>query len=141
MKSELLLDTNVVSETAKNRPDPAVMDFLARQDRLRVSAITVFELARGVTRLRPGKKRAFLEAWLAKLLAASDVMPFDGASALAAARIESGARAAGRSFELRDLFILATAEAAGLGVATCNVGHFRGAGVPVIDPASGEAAL
>ncbi len=40
----------------------------------------------------------------------------------------------GRAFELRDLLIFAIARAHHLGVATRNVGNFRGFGIPVYDP-------
>ena len=40
----------------------------------------------------------------------------------------------GQTCELRDLLILAIAKSQDLGVATRNVPHFRGFGVPAYDP-------
>jgi hypothetical protein len=48
--------------------------------------------------------------------------------------LETEARRQGRPIELRDLLILAIAKAQDLGVATRNVDHFRGFGIPVYDP-------
>ena len=130
-----LVDTNVVSETAKPVPDANVLRWLGQRLPLVLPSIAVYEIASGIQRLAPGKRREFLEAWLAELLnTAGDVLPFDGSAALACATLESEARRLGRAFELRDLLILAIAKSRDLGVATRNVSHFRGFGVPVYDP-------
>ena len=46
-----VIDTDVVSETAKPRPDPDVMAWLAELTVISLSSVTVYELARGVARL------------------------------------------------------------------------------------------
>lgn len=130
-----LLDTNVISETVRPKPDASVMRWLGELSSFRLPAVGVYELASGIQRLPAGKKREFLEDWLAELLAADcDVLPFDRAAALYCAALESEARRRGRTIELRDLLILAIAKAQDLGVATRNVDHFRGFGVPIYDP-------
>jgi predicted nucleic acid-binding protein len=140
--SAFLLDTNVVSETTKQVPAPAVLAWLGRQDAFHLSSVTVFELARGIEVLPSGKKRVFLEAWLAKLLAHGSVVhAFDEAESLLAAKLEADARRGGRTVDLRDLFIVATARVANLSVATRNIAHFRGYGVVVFDPFTGEESL
>jgi hypothetical protein len=140
--SAFLLDTNVISETTKEKPAPAVLEWLRHQDIFHLSSVTVFELARGIEVLPSGKKRAFLEAWLAKLLDdGSIVHAFDEPQGLLAAKLEAAARRSGRTADLRDLFIVATAKTANLSVATRNVGHFRGYGVSVFDPFTGEESL
>ncbi len=94
-----------------------------------------YEIASGIWRLTAGKKREYLEHWLSDILAAdSKILAFDLDAALACARIEIEARRRGRAIEQRDLLILATAKAQGLGIATRNVSHFRGFGVTVYDP-------
>ena len=131
-----LVDTNVVSEAAKPVPDANVLRWLGRLP-LVLPSIAVYEIASGIQRLAPGKRREFLEVWLAELLdTAGDVLPFDGSAALACATLESEARRLGRAFELRDLLILAIAKSRDLGIATRNVSHFRGFGVPLYDPFS-----
>jgi predicted nucleic acid-binding protein len=55
--------------------------------------------------------------------------------------LETEARHRRRTVEQRDLLILAIAKSRNLGVATRNVTHFRGLGVPIFDPFSGLQAL
>lgn len=137
-----LLDTNVISETARPEPDAGVIRWLGPLSPLILPAIGVYELASGIRRLPSGKKRAFLEAWFAELLASDcDVLPFDRDAALSCAALEADARQRGRTIELRDLLILAIAKSQDLGVATRNVSHFRGFGVPVYDPFSDTQAF
>lgn len=98
----------------------------------------LFELARGIERLAPGKKRRTLERWLAQWIALPvTVVSFDARAARIAASMETSARRAGRAVDVRDVFVLATARAHGLTVATRNVAHFAGHGVPVHDPFAG----
>ena len=132
---QYLLDTNVISETTRPKPDVLVSRWLGGLSILQLPAIGVYELASGIQRLPMGRKREFLEDWLAELLASDcEVLPFDRAAALGCAALESEARRRGRTVELRDLLILAIAKSQGLGVATRNVDQFRGFGVPVYDP-------
>ena len=132
-----LLDTNVISETTRPKADANVIRWLGRLPVLVLPAIGVYELASGIWRLSAGRKRDFLENWFSELLLADcKVVPFDREAAIACAGLESEARRRGRTIEQRDLLILATAKAQGLGVATRNVTHFRGFGVPVYDPFS-----
>ena len=134
--SRYLLDTNVISETTRSKPDANVIRWLGQlSPPLMLPAVGVYEIASGIERAPAGKKRSFLENWFAELLASDcDVLPFDRDAALGCAPLESEARRRGRAFELRDLFILAIARAHHLGVATRNVAHFRGFGIPVYDP-------
>lgn len=130
-----LLDTDVISETAKPRPSAQVLEWMATLDTIVLSAVTVYELSRGVGRLRPGARRRFLDAWLAELVQGSArTLPFDRAAALAASDLEAEARRQRRTIETRDLFVLATAKANSLAVATRNTAHFVGFGVVVLDP-------
>jgi predicted nucleic acid-binding protein len=133
--SHYLVDTNVISETTRPKPDAGVIRWLDQLPTLHLPAVGVYELASGIQRLPAGKKREFLEDWLAELLASDcEVLPFDRAAALSCATLESEARRRGRTIELRDLLILAIAKSQDLGVATRNAAHFRGFGVPVYDP-------
>jgi predicted nucleic acid-binding protein len=130
-----VVDTDVLSETARPRPDPRVMAWLAGQGAIAISSVTVYELARGVERLPAGRRRRFLEAWLGRLLDVSfEVVPFDQEAALAAAHLERDASHRGKSIDTRDLFILAAARTRRLALATRNLAHFRGCGVSIYDP-------
>src|SRR5439155_10497417 len=81
-----LLDTNVVSEWTKPRPDPQVVAWLAAadEDRLLLSVITLAELRNGVASLPPGRKREQLDTWLSYELRdrfAGRLLPIDAAIA------------------------------------------------------------
>lgn len=130
-----LLDTNVISETARPQPSMRVLEWIGRLPSLHLPSVAVYELAAGIKRLPAGKRRRFLEQWFADLLGSDcSVLPLDRDGALASAEIEVDARRHGRAVESRDLLILGTAKAHSLGVATRNVAHFRGLGVPIYDP-------
>lgn len=137
-----LLDTNVISETTRPKPDANVTRWLGQLSTLTLPAVGIYEITSGIRRLPVGKKREFLEVWLAELLASDcEVLPFNLDAALNCAFLESEARRRGRTIELRDLLILAIAKSYDLGVATRNVSHFRGFGVPVYDPFSDVQVL
>ena len=64
-----LLDTCVLSETRKKKPDPKVMDWLSRQDPnlLFLSAVSIGEIRSGIASLGLTKKARELSAWLTDL--------------------------------------------------------------------------
>jgi toxin FitB len=61
-----LLDTNVLSEPERKRPDPNVLEWLASVDYQNVylSALTVGEIKKGVAKLGSGKRKAHIQNWL-----------------------------------------------------------------------------
>ena len=64
----IFLDTNVVSETLKRTPDPAVTSWLARFDvELALSTIAIAEVAYGVEKIRPDQRSRRLERGLAEV--------------------------------------------------------------------------
>lgn len=59
----IVLDTNVVSELFRPRPEPRVIAWLeALTDDVAITTITLTELLAGVRRLPDGRRRAELEA-------------------------------------------------------------------------------
>jgi toxin FitB len=140
MSDGFIIDTDVISETAKPRPHPGVLSWVGQLAEISLSSITVYELARGVARLARGRRRQFLEAWLSALLEGAQVLPFAREEALMGARIEAEARRQGRPIDSHDLFILATARARGLTVVTRNLDHFVDFGAAVFNPFSGESS-
>ena len=57
--ARILLDTNVLSELMRSRPDPVVLDWFAtqgRQTRFLVSAITQAEILLGIALLPAGQE-------------------------------------------------------------------------------------
>ena len=77
-----LLDTNVVSEPQRPRPDPAVMGWLAEVDdgRTFLSAMTLGEVRAGITKLGADQRAAQFEATLSALRRrfGDRILPLDG---------------------------------------------------------------
>ena len=134
-----LLDTNVISEPSRPRPDARVIAWLAGADENRVflSVATLAEISRGVDRLPAGKRRRQLEVWLANDL----VMRFDGrilgvdaAIGLLWGRVVARAEQAGHQIEAIDALLAATAERHELTLVTRNIADFATTGVQLVDP-------
>ena len=99
----IVLDTNIVSELIRPRPNPSVVDWVARQPgtSLFISAVTEAELRYGVEILPAGHRRERLAAEIESTLRedfSRRILPFDSAAAHAYAVIAAARRAlAGRS--------------------------------------------
>lgn len=134
-----LLDTNVVSETAKPAPDPRVAAFLRDRTDLWLSVVVLHELDYGVRLLPPGARRDVLSAKLVELAArhGTRILPVGRDEANCAARLRARARAAGRTIDAADALIAGTAQARDLALATRNVRNFEDLGVDVVNPWSG----
>ncbi len=134
MISRYLLDTNVVSELRKLRPHGGVVAWLGSMDdaQLYLSAVTLGEIQAGIelTREQDPDKADEIEAWLALLAGAYNVLPMDAAAFRAWARLRH--RKSDTLYE--DAMIAATAKVHGLTVATRNVTDFNALGLEVFNP-------
>jgi predicted nucleic acid-binding protein len=134
----IILDTNVVSEPSKLRPDGGVSAWFDRQDMtsLFLTAISVAELKAGVALLPEGKRREKLRHILDGLLASfvTPVLPFDREAAVAYAAVVVHAKEKRYTLPVADAQIAAIAKVHGFAVATRDVAPFRAAGVAVINP-------
>jgi toxin FitB len=134
----IVLDTNVVSEAMKPRPDPTVRAWLNSQvaETLYLSSVTLAELLFGIGALPTGRRKAALGEALNGLLELFDerILTFDTDAARHYADLAVKARAAGRGFPTPDGYIAAIAVANGFSVATRDTGSFEAAGLSIIDP-------
>lgn len=138
-----LLDTNVVSDWVKPRPDPGLAAWLhgADEDRCHLSVVTLGELRRGVERLPPGRRRWSLEAWLGHDLPArfdGRVILIDQAIADRWGRLMASRDSQGRPIGTGDALIAATAFERGLTLVTRNVDDFVALDVALLNPWSGS---
>jgi predicted nucleic acid-binding protein len=134
-----LLDTNVVSEWVKPRPDPGVVRWLAEidEDRVFLSVITLAELRHGLDRMPEGARRHRLDGWLTTdlpLRFEGRLLPIDGTVADAWGKIMARAQAGGRPMGAMDAFVAATAEVHHLTLVTRNVSDFIVLGQTIINP-------
>ena len=134
-----LLDTNVLSELLRARPEPAVLAWFAVQtpDSLVVSAVTQAEMLLGVRLLPAGRRRQQLQQALQAMFRedfGGRVLPFDTAAAADYADVVHARRNAGRPISQFDAQIAAIALCRGAGLATRNVADFEGCGLVVDNP-------
>ncbi|HEY3044289.1 MAG TPA: type II toxin-antitoxin system VapC family toxin [Vicinamibacterales bacterium] len=134
-----LLDTNVVSEWVKPRPDPHVVAWLDEvdEDRVFLSVVTLAELRHGIDRLPAGRRRERLDEWLREELPdrfESRVLAIDPAVADAWGRIVAQRERSGRPIGTMDAFVAATAEVHGLTLVTRNASDLRPSVKSVFDP-------
>lgn len=130
-----ILDTMVLSERTKSRPDPQVRAWLSTLDPTTqfVSAISIGELRFGVERLTHGPAKQRLQTWLSDLttMFVGRILPVD----LTVCERWGHLRAKlGRSLAMSDALIGATALTHGLAIATRNERHFADFGVRVVNP-------
>lgn len=135
-----LLDTDVLSEGAKPRPDAAVLQWLeANESDCFTSAMVLAEITRGVARLPTGQRKERLQRWLDDLRSAfgARVLPFDGPVAQVWGELLADLEHRGLLPPHPDSYLLATAKHHGLTIATRNVSNYAGRGVPVLNPFTG----
>jgi toxin FitB len=134
-----LLDTNVVSESTKPRPNPAVVAWLAAvdEDSVFLSVITLTELRYGVERLAPGRRSRQLDRWLQHELPLrfeGRVLPIDALVADTCGKLVARTESLGRPIEARDAFIAATAQVHRLTLVTRNASHFETTVKSILNP-------
>lgn len=134
----ILLDMNVISETMKVQPNPAVVEWLDKQvaDTLYLSSITLAELRFGIGVLSAGRRRNELNQILNGVvdMFAGRILAFDADAALHHADLAVAARAAGKGFPTPDGYIAAIAKSHNFAVASRDVAPFLAAGLQVINP-------
>jgi predicted nucleic acid-binding protein len=134
-----LLDTNVLSELRRPRPEAKVLQFVSGQklQLLYVSIVTFAEIRFGIELLDDANRRMELNDWLTNVL-----RPMFDDRVLAITEdimlkwrllVEEG-RKTGHTFAQPDLMIAATALHHGLTVVSRNTGDFERANVPVLNP-------
>jgi predicted nucleic acid-binding protein len=134
----IVLDTNVVSEAMKPRPNPAVRAWLNDQaaETLYLSSVTLAELLFGIGALPAGNRKDMLAQALDGLLGLfrDRVLPFDTDAARRYAELAVTAKAGGRGFPTADGYIAAIAASRGFIVASRDTAPYEAAGVLVINP-------
>jgi predicted nucleic acid-binding protein len=134
-----LLDTNILSELRRPKPEPKVTEFIRSQplEGLFVSIVTFAEIRFGIELLPNATRRSDLNDWLAhkvrpmfeqRVLAISEDVMFKWRL-----MVEDG-RKAGHTFSQPDLIIAATAQHHGLTVVSRDTKEYVAARVDVFNP-------
>jgi predicted nucleic acid-binding protein len=129
-----LLDTNVISELRRPRPNKAVVAWLSgvAPDQVFLSAVTIGELQAGVENAKDqdGARSAVIESWVDGVADSYNVLPMDGLAFRRWAQLMHR-----QSPDLiPDAMIAATALVHNLTVVTRNVRDFERLGVIAINP-------
>ena len=121
----VVLDTNVLSELVKPRPNPALLErvLAAPRGSFYASEMTRYELRFGAL-LHPAPERLWARIQ-ALVLPMPIWVPVNAAISERAAAITARLRRMGRPSDVVDPFIAATALELGLPVVTHNVRHFE----------------
>jgi predicted nucleic acid-binding protein len=134
-----LLDTNILSELRRPRPERKVLAFIAAQplDLLHVSSVSFAEIRFGIELVGDANRRAELNDWLAhkvrpmfeqRVLAITEDVMFKWRLL-----VEEG-RKGSHTFSQPDLIIAATALHHGLTVVSRDAAGFEKARTPVLNP-------
>ena len=132
-----LVDTNVLSEAAKPKPDARVMAWLRdNESELYVSTITIGELRRGIERLPDGPRKTKLRHWLQSLCDCMKgrILAFSMGSAHVWGQLKAKWDNAGLVVPTLDSQIAAIAQKHGLTVVTRNTRDFVKIGVKMLNP-------
>ena len=134
-----LLDTNVISELRKSKPDSKVINFIAAQpgEKVFVTDVALAEIVYGIEQLDDAARRTDIRLWLER-----NLRPLFARRILAITEevivrwktmvVEGQKR--GHTFGQPDLFIAAIAALQDLVVVSRAIREFIEAGVPVFDP-------
>lgn len=138
-----LLDTNVISEWRKPKPDRNVVDFLAQQPRSKLFTSTVCfaEIRKGIEMAKDAKAKKFLAVWLEETLRpyfGEKILALSEDVVLAAITIVDEIGLRRKNASLVDVWIAATATHHDLTVVTRNTKDLVKTGVSVFNPWTGE---
>ena len=130
-----LVDANVLSEATKAVPDPLVVDWFRRNERLlAVDPVILGEIRFGILLLPDGRRRRKLEDWFNKVVRRIECLAWDARTGGRWAELLARTRREGRTMAVRDSLIAATALTYSLTLATRNVHDFSDCGLTVMNP-------
>lgn len=139
----IVLDTNVISELFRPRPEPRVIAWLEGiSDDVAITTITVAELLAGVRLLPEGRRRAELGEAITDAIRpyrdARSLLAFEEAAAVEYAEVLAVRASAGLPISMADAQIAAICRVHRAVCATRNVKDFAQTGIELIDPWSAD---
>ena len=134
-----LLDTNILSELRRPKPNPKVVAFVASKplDLLYVSIVTFAEIRFGIERVADATQRAELNDWLThkvRPMFEQRTLPVSEDVMFKWRLLVDDRRKAGHTYSQPDLIIAATALHHGLTVVSRDTSDFNKARIRVLNP-------
>lgn len=135
----ILLDTNVLSELMRAKPDPNVIAWVDAQESsdLVICPITVAEILYGVAQMPDGKRKDALYAVATAMFDedfAGNILPFGVDATMHYADLVAASEERGKIADMADGQIAAIARLHGARIVTRNVRHFEAFGIPLVNP-------
>ena len=133
----IFVDSNVVSETLRRSPDPAVIAWLVRHDaELALPTVTIAEIAFGIQKILPDRRATRLERGLSdwRHRFADRIFGLTEEAALAYGDIMGAASRQGLGMSAPDGMIAGIARVNGGRLATRNLADFQTTGLELISP-------
>ena len=134
-----LLDTNILSELRRPKPEPKVVAFIAAQplEELHISAVTLAEIRFGIEVLPEMTRRSELNNWLThkvRPMFEHRVLPISEDIMLKWRLLVEEGRKIGHTFSQPDLIIAATGQHHGLTIVSRDTTDYTKARVNVLNP-------
>lgn len=137
MNGEYLLDTNIPSELTRPLPNAGVSSWLEARSGMHLSVVSIGELRRGFGLLAYGRRRTQLEQWLEHFLVSGTgpaILPVTRGIAERWGEVSAESQLRGRTLDLADSLIAATALEHNLTLVTRNTRDFADHGVTLFNP-------
>ncbi|MDM3847927.1 MAG: type II toxin-antitoxin system VapC family toxin [Aphanizomenon gracile PMC638.10] len=134
-----LLDTCLISELVAKQPNQKVLDWVDAQipETLYLSVITIGEIARGICKLTPSKRKESLTTWLNETLPnrfEHRILTIDVSTMVLWGNLVGQLEQNGRPLPAMDSLIAAIALQHALSLVTRNEKDFAGTGVVIVNP-------
>jgi hypothetical protein len=134
-----LLDTHILSELRRPKPEPKVAGFVAKQpmESLYISVVTLAEIRFGIEVLPDVTRRTELNNWLARKVRPmfeQRVLPITEDVMLKWRLLVEDGRKVGHTFSQPDLIIAATAQHHDLTIVSRNTSDYETARVTIFNP-------
>jgi toxin FitB len=131
LSTKFLVDTNVLSELVRKRPDPGVLTWAQEVRRVAISVASVEEVYFGLS----WKPNPRIQLWFEGFLETNcEVLPVTARIAKRSGEIRGQLQARGQTRSSMDMIIAATAQEHQLTLVTRNVRDFEDCGIPILNP-------
>jgi predicted nucleic acid-binding protein len=139
----IILDSNVLSELMRPKPEARVIAWLDRQPQTSIwtTSVTVLEISFGLQIMPSGRRRAIYTQGFEGLLHGIDhrIAPFDTEAAQQASTLMASRKIQGRPRELRDTMIAGIVLSRRAILATRDISHFDDVSATLVDPWTASA--